>query len=43
MHTIVNIRPNCAYTISSLVQYLLALSESDIQTLGRTLRYIKES
>ena len=41
MHAIVNTRPDCAYTISSLAQYLTNPTEYHIQTLKRTLRYIK--
>ncbi|KAG0600943.1 hypothetical protein M758_11G072600, partial [Ceratodon purpureus] len=41
MHAIVNTRPDCAYTISTLAQYLSTPGESHVQTLKRTLRYIK--
>ena len=41
MHAIVNTRPDCAYAVSSLAQYLSNPSISHIQRLKRTLRYIK--
>ena len=41
MHAIVNTRPDCAYTISSLAQHLSTPAETHIQTLKRTLRYVK--
>ena len=41
MHAIVNSRPDCAYAVSSLAQYLSNPNISHIQTLKRTLRYIK--
>lgn len=36
-----NTRPDCAYTVNTLAQYLSTLVDSYIQTLKRTLRYIK--
>ena len=41
MHAIVNTRPDCAYAISTLAQYLSTPADSHIYTLKRTLRYIK--
>ena len=41
MHAIVNTRPDCTYTISSLAQYLNTPANTHIQTLKRTLRYVK--
>jgi len=41
MHDIVNLRYDCAYTTSSLPQYLSTPAESHVQTLQHTLRYIK--
>ena len=41
VHAIVNTRPDCAYTISSFAQYLSTPTTSHIQTLKRTLRYVK--
>lgn len=41
MHAIVNTRPDCAYAISSLAQYLSTPADSHIYTLKRILRYVK--
>ena len=41
MHAIVKTQLDCAYAISSLAQYMSNPSISHIQTLKRTLRYIK--
>jgi hypothetical protein len=41
MHAIVNTRPDCAYTINSLAQYLNTPTETHVQTLKRTLQYVK--
>ena len=41
MYAIVNTQPDCAYTISSLAQYLSTPTTSHIQTFKRTLRYVK--
>ena len=41
MHAIVNSRPNLAYYVTSLAQYLSNLGEAHKQALKRTLRYIK--
>lgn len=43
MHATVNTKPDCVYTTSTLAQYLSAPSELHIQTLKRTLKYIKGS
>uniref|UniRef100_A0A7I4E253 Reverse transcriptase Ty1/copia-type domain-containing protein n=1 Tax=Physcomitrium patens TaxID=3218 RepID=A0A7I4E253_PHYPA len=41
IHAIVNSRLNCVFAISSLVQYLSKPGPTHIQTLKRTMRYIK--
>ena len=41
MHAQVNSRPDCAYTINSLAQYLSNPNTTHVQTLKRTMRYIK--
>jgi len=41
MHAHVNSRPNCAYTVSTLAQYLSNPRLEYIQTLKQTMRYIK--
>lgn len=41
MHAIVNSLLDCANIVSSLAQYLSSLAPSHIQTLKRTMRYIK--
>lgn len=41
MHAQVNSRPDCAYTINGLTQYLCKQDIAHVQTLKRTMRYIK--
>lgn len=41
MHSIVNTRPDCAYTISSLAQYLSTPTILHMQALKQILRYLK--
>ena len=41
MYAIINSRPDCAYAVCSLAQYLSNPSNNHIQTLKRTLRYMK--
>lgn len=41
IHSTVNTRPDCAYTINSLAQYLSQPKKSHYQTLKRTMRYLK--
>lgn len=41
MHAIVNFRPDLAYFVTSLAQYLSNPEEAHQQALKRTLRYIK--
>lgn len=41
MHACVNSRPDCAYPVNSLAQYLTNPGPTHIQTLKRTMRYIK--
>lgn len=41
IHATVNTRPDCAYTVGSLAQYLSDPKYSHFQTLKRVLRYLK--
>lgn len=43
MHAIVNSRPDCVYAINNLAQYLSKSKPIHIQTLKRTMRYIKST
>jgi hypothetical protein len=43
IYAIINSKPDCAYAVCSLAQYLSNPSNTHIQTLKRTLRYIKET
>lgn len=41
MYAVINSRPDCAYAVCNLAQYLSNRGNSHIQTLKCTLRYIK--